>query len=136
MLKVLIVEDDFMVADCLEEILCAAGFEVCGIAGDVTNAVALGEQHEPDLAVIDFRLTDGQYGTDVGAALCDRIDVGVIYASGNPDDPRLQAAKGAACIAKPYSASSIVAALHLVRERLSHGAAPAEIPKGVRLLDA
>lgn len=136
MLKVLIVEDDFMVADCLEEILLAAGFDVCGITGNVSEAIALGERIAPDLAVIDFRLSNGEYGTEVGAALSDRLGVGILYASGNPDDPRLQNAVGAACIAKPYSAASIVAALRVVSEGIRFGAASAELPKGLRLLSA
>ncbi|MDB5372496.1 MAG: response regulator [Belnapia sp.] len=136
MLKVLIVEDDFMVADCLEEILSVAGFNVCAITGNVADAITLGEQHAPDLAVIDLHLNDGGFGTEVGAALCERINVGVLYASGNPDDPRLRDARGAACIAKPYSASSIVAALHAVSDRTIGRAAWSELPKGLRLLIA
>ena len=136
MLKVLIVEDDFMVADCLEEILLTAGFTVCGVAGNVANAIELGEQHAPDLAVVDLRLMDGEYGTEVGAVLTDRIRAGVLYATGNADDPRLQNAKGVACIAKPYSANAIVAALHLVSARRHDAAASPSLPKGCRLLGA
>lgn len=135
MLKVLIVEDDFMVADCLEEILLAAGFQVCGITGNVTEAIFLGKRDSPDFAIIDFRLMDGEYGTKVGAALCETTDVAVLYVSGNPDDPRLREAKGAACIAKPYSATSIVAALNVVSQRRSRGVASAELPEGFHLLE-
>ena len=95
---VLIVEDDFMIADCLEEILVAAGFTVCGIAGTTAEAIALGERHNPDLGIIDLRLADGGIGTDVAAALCTRSKFGVLYVSGNPDHPRLQNAEGNACI--------------------------------------
>jgi DNA-binding response OmpR family regulator len=135
MLKVLIVEDDFMVADCLEEILLAAGFQVCGITGNVTEAIFLGKRDTPDLAIIDFRLMDDEYGTKVGEALCESTDVTVLYVSGNPDDPRLCDAKGTACIAKPYSASSIVAALNVVSQGRSRGLAPADLPEGFRLLN-
>jgi DNA-binding response OmpR family regulator len=136
MLKVLIVDDDFMVADCLEEILLAAGYEVCGIAGGVADALMLDNRHEPDLAVIDFHLQDDEYGTEVGAALCERRTIGVLYVSGNADDPRLHDAKGTACIAKPYSASSIVAALRMVSERTFQGADIAELPQGFWLRHA
>jgi DNA-binding response OmpR family regulator len=130
MLKVLIVEDDFMVADCLEAVLSAAGYDVCGVAGGVADALLLDTRHLPDLAVIDFRLQDGEYGTEVGAALCERRNIGVLYVSGNPDDPRLHDARGTACIAKPYSASSIVAALRMVGERGSQGTETPKFPQG------
>jgi DNA-binding response OmpR family regulator len=58
--KVLIVEDDFMIADCLEEILVDAGYEVCGIAREVDEAIAMGKELRPDLAVIDLRLAAGR----------------------------------------------------------------------------
>lgn len=136
MFKVLIVEDDFMVADCLEEILLEAGFTVCGVAGNVAGAIALGEQCVPELAVVDLRLMDGEYGTEAGAVLSDRFNTGVLYATGNSEDSRLQNARGVACIAKPYSASAIVAALYLVNEKRRNTAASLNLPKGCRFLGA
>jgi DNA-binding response OmpR family regulator len=130
MLRVLIVEDDFMVADCLEAILSASGYAVCGVAGGVADALELDARHLPHLAVVDFRLQDGEYGTEVGAALCKRRNVGVLYVSGNADDPRLQNARGTACIAKPYSASSIVAAVQMVSERVFQGTEATQFPQG------
>jgi len=41
MLKVLIAEDELLIADLLEEALVANGYEVCGIARTVDEAVAL-----------------------------------------------------------------------------------------------
>jgi len=61
--KVLIAEDDLMIADLAEDMLVGQGYEVCGIARTVPEAVALGRQHRPDLAVIDLRLADGGLGT-------------------------------------------------------------------------
>jgi response regulator of citrate/malate metabolism len=58
-LKVLIAEDDLMIADIAEEILIEHGYEVCGIARTVAEAVTLAQQHKPDLAVLDLRLADG-----------------------------------------------------------------------------
>jgi DNA-binding response OmpR family regulator len=131
---VLIVEDDFMIADCLEEILVEAGFTVCGIAATVAEAIALGEQRDPDLGVIDLRLAEGGVGTDVAAALRLRGGFGVLYASGNPDHPLLQSAEGEASIGKPYTAKSVVAALGIVREKMS-GLPLSAFPQGFRLLE-
>jgi CheY-like chemotaxis protein len=68
-LKVLIAEDDLMIADLAEEILVEHGYEVCGIARKVAEAVALGQHHKPDLAVLDLRLADGGLGTEIAARL-------------------------------------------------------------------
>jgi len=101
MLKVLIAEDDLMIADMAEEILVEGGFEVCGIARTVTEGVALGRLHKPDLAVIDMRLADGGMGTEIAAQLSAFGRLGVLYATGNALDVMQNASVGDACILKP-----------------------------------
>lgn len=123
MVKVLIVDDDFMVADCLEETLIDAGYEVCGIAGTVEEAIALGEAHHPDLGVIDLRLAGGRFGTEVAAALRGRHKFGVLYATGNPEHAALRGAEGEGYIGKPYTSKAILAALRSVTEAMSASAA-------------
>ena len=59
--KVLIVEDDLMIADSAEEVLVEYGYRVCGIARTIAEAVDLGFRHRPDIAVIDLRLADGGF---------------------------------------------------------------------------
>ena len=62
MLKVVIAEDDFLIADMIKDILAANGYDVCGIARNVADAVSLIQLHKPDLAVLDVRLP----GADLG----------------------------------------------------------------------
>jgi DNA-binding response OmpR family regulator len=72
-LKVLIAEDDLMIADLAEEVLAEAGYEVCGIARTVAEAIALAQHHTPDLAVLDLRLADG--GLESGTVWTIKIPV-------------------------------------------------------------
>jgi two-component system, response regulator PdtaR len=123
MTKVLIVDDDFMVADCLEETLVEAGYEVCGIAGTVDDAIALGEAHHPDLGVIDLRLAGGRFGTEIAEVLRRRHKFGVLYATGNPDHPILREAEGEGYIGKPYTSKAILEALRSVTKQMSASAA-------------
>jgi hypothetical protein len=44
---------------------------------------------------------------------------GILYATGNPGHPLLKDAVGEGCIAKPYTASTIVSALRVVGERMA-----------------
>jgi len=133
MLKVLIVEDELMIADFLEETLTDAGYEVCGIARTMATAIEIGERHNPDLGVIDLRLSGGECGTAVAAALRRRGDFGVLYATGNPDHVLLSQAEGEGCISKPYLGSNVVSALRVVSERRSNRPLSA-FPHGLRLL--
>jgi DNA-binding response OmpR family regulator len=136
MQRVLIVEDDVMIADCLEEFLVEAGYEICGIAGSVPEAIHLGEKYKPDLAVIDLRLSGGRLGTEVAAALCGSIGLGVLYVSGNPDHVMLATASGHACIAKPYTQADVTAALHIVSEIRAKVEVLPDFPFGFRLINA
>jgi DNA-binding response OmpR family regulator len=102
MLKVMIAEDDLMMADMLEDVLVEGGYEVCGIARTVDKAVELGELHHPDLAVLDLRLAEGGFGTEIAARLNRHGELGVLYATGNMSHMGLTKADGEACLGKPY----------------------------------
>ena len=80
--KVLIAEDDLLIADMVEEVLVDAGYEVCGIGRTVAEAVALGRRHRPDFAIIDMRLADNGIGTDIVVELGMLGRIGVLYATG------------------------------------------------------
>src|ERR1700730_12622487 len=86
MLKVLIAEDELLIADLLEETLIMSGYEVCGIARTVDAAVALAELHKPDLAVFDVRLARGVRGPEIVRRLRSAARLGILYATG--DDAR------------------------------------------------
>jgi len=86
------------------------GYEVCGIARTVDEAVALGRLHRPDLAVIDMRLADGGSGSDIPARLSDLGPLGVLYATRDSGKIMLSAADGDACLTKPYSTAALVRA--------------------------
>jgi DNA-binding response OmpR family regulator len=90
-LKVLIAEDDLMIADMVEQILVDAGYEVCGIARTVAEGVGLGRRHKPDLAVLDLRLAGGGLGTEIAAQLCGLGKLGVLYLSANTPLPAISA---------------------------------------------
>jgi two-component system, response regulator PdtaR len=135
LLKVLIAEDELMIADLIEETLIESGYEVCGIARTVDEAVALGELHKPDLAVLDVRLARGGRGPDIARLLKSKGKFGVLYATG--DDARnsmLTLTDGEASISKPYRTEDVVRALLIVREMMTAGTATPPFPTGFRLL--
>ncbi len=132
--KVLIVEDDLMIADLAEEILVGAGYAVCGIARTVAEAVALAHQHKPDLAVLDLRLADGGLGTEVAAQLLPLGRLGVLYATGNISQVMLTTADGHAYISKPYGAADLLRSLDIVAGMVATGEALPPFPKGFQIL--
>jgi two-component system, response regulator PdtaR len=83
MSKVIIAENNLLMADMLEESLLDAGYDVCGIACTVEEGIALGELHRPDFAILDLRLRDGGLGTEIAARLDRQGGIGILYATGN-----------------------------------------------------
>jgi DNA-binding response OmpR family regulator len=132
--KVLIAEDDLMIADMLEMSLVDSGYEVCGIARTVAEAVALARRHKPDFAVIDIRLADGDLGTEIAGQLDAHGRPGVLYASGNISSAMLSGAMGHACLTKPYRFPDLLRSLEIVAEIVATGKASQPFPRGFQIL--
>jgi DNA-binding response OmpR family regulator len=135
LLKVLIAEDELLIADQIEETLVANGYEVCGIARTADEGIALGELHKPDLALLDLRLAKGSLGTDIARRLNSAANLGVLYATGNnPKSNPLTITDGDAVIAKPFRAEDLLRALAIVWEITRDGRATPPYPRNFRLL--
>jgi DNA-binding response OmpR family regulator len=135
LLKVLIVEDDLMIADMTEDILVKQGYEVCGVGRTVAEAVALARRHKPDLAVIDFRLSGGGLGTDIVSQLDGLGNLGVLYATGNASQLVQTAVNGHACLSKPYRSVDLLRGLEVVNSIVTTGTARPPFPRGFQVLD-
>ena len=73
---ILIVEDEFLVALDLEEIVCQAGYRVVGIISDVKGAEALSEP--PAAAFVDLNLRDGPTGGIIAKQLAAKFGTRII----------------------------------------------------------
>jgi DNA-binding response OmpR family regulator len=133
-LKIVIAEDDLMIADMAEEFLSQAGYDVCGIARTVSEAISLAHSCDPDLALIDLRLADGGMGTEIIAKLVPHVGLGILYASGNTSELVLTTTDGHACLTKPYRSTDLLRALDLVKSLVTTGAAIPPYPRGFRIL--
>ena len=67
--RVLVVEDVYIVAQHLIDLLEEEGFEPVGPAPSVANALALVQSERLDAAVVDMRLADGELAAGVCEAL-------------------------------------------------------------------
>ena len=134
--RVMIAEDDLVMADMLADVLVRSGYEVCGIARTVDKAVELGERHKPDLAIVDLRLAHGSVGTEIAARLTSRGSLGILYTTGNVGQMGfLTKADGQACIRKPYRPEDVVHALKIVEQIVSAGEVAGPFPNGFKVLN-
>jgi two-component system, response regulator PdtaR len=71
--RVLIVEDEALVAMDLRESLEDMGYKVVGVAADSARAFEMAAM-EPDLALVDLNLRDGLTGPEIGKRLAREHD--------------------------------------------------------------
>ena len=124
--RVLIVEDDALIALDVREALLAAGYEVCGMATSEDEAIDEARRTHPDFAVVDVNLAPGD-GRSVARALSE-VHTAVLFATGQCDDVRrLNGAGAIACLPKPYNAADVPRALRAVAN-LVEGRPPGPTP--------
>ena len=67
--KVLVVEDEALVALGISSLLEEMGHEVCGVAASVKEALELSRAHSPALVMMDVNLQEGGNGIDAAHEL-------------------------------------------------------------------
>lgn len=118
-MKILIVEDELLIADQLEIIASSNGCKVIGIAQNVEQAVHL-LQFQPDLVFVDIQLLDQQNGIVLGKYL-DEKNISFIYITANNEVETLKEAiktNPISYISKPFKNNDIIAALEMVKLKL------------------
>lgn len=136
MVKILIAEDNILLADMLEIFLESEGYEVCGIASTVNQAVMLADLHQPDIAILDYRLAHGEFGSQIRPLLEGDRGMGILYVSGDSLNTILTKADGDAYIQKPYAMNDLIRALGIVIEMKSGVVvAPSMFPRGFNILE-
>ncbi|MEO1679810.1 MAG: response regulator [Pseudomonadota bacterium] len=121
--RILIIEDEPIIAMNLEMLASDAGHHVSGIARTRARAVELGMQQRPDLILADIHLADHSSGIEAVSDLMDMFgDIPVIFITAFPE--RLLTGAGrepAFLIAKPFEEcqveSAIAQAVFFTREQ-------------------
>ncbi|GAA0644439.1 response regulator [Brevundimonas lenta] len=82
--RILIIEDEALVAMEMRFVLEDLGHEVVGTAADAKSALDLVKENDVDLALVDIHLSDGPTGVDLGRELATHMGVTVLYMTANP----------------------------------------------------
>ena len=129
--RVLVVEDEALVAFDTEHFLSDSGFSIVATVDRVSDALALIESGaELDLVLADVSLADGS-GLDVARAAHGR-EVPVLFVTGNCPVEAQEIASG--CLSKPYAQRDLLDAIMAIDATLG-GRAPRRLPTGFRLFE-
>ena len=110
-MKLLLVEDHFLVAQAMGLHLAEAGHEIVGIAADAHEAVELAGDMHPDLALVDIQLAYGTSGIDAAREMLAQHDVWSLFVTSQYDAARAAKDTAVGCVRKPYSGPDLIAAI-------------------------
>lgn len=103
--KILIVEDELIVAEDLKEALEELGHEVIGMAARSDKALSLAAEHQPDLACMDIVIKGDRDGIETAIQLQKELGIPSVFTSAYSDSKILDRAKKAqpvGYLVKPY----------------------------------
>ena len=127
--RLLIVEDEPLVAFDNEHFLREAGFDVVATVDRVEDALKAIGRDEIDMVLADVKLTDGDDGIEVARAAHERAIPVLFVTAACPAEARSLAV---GCLAKPYAQRDLRGAIDAVEAKLA-GRPVKRPPKGLTL---
>jgi DNA-binding LytR/AlgR family response regulator len=113
-LKVLIVEDELIVAEDLKSMLQSYGYENSGIAYNYTEAIDVLDKSGVDVALLDINLGGNKTGVDVAKYIREKFQIPIIFISSNSDPISVKATKEVkpnGYLVKPFRKEDIFTAI-------------------------
>lgn len=126
-IKILIVEDQQLIARDIEGLLIDWGYSVVGIAASGAEAVSLFKQHQPDLALVDVNIDGSMDGIDTVFQFNAIRQIPIVYLTAQADIQtvnRAKESKPSAYLLKPFDERSLQISLEMAFNAFSNTQAP------------
>ena len=114
--RILIVEDEAVVAENLEKVITDCGYEVVGRAASADDAVNAAIELKPDLILMDIVLLGEKTGIDASYEIKEKIDIPIIFLTAYSNLELIDRAKGVepyAYIVKPFQDRQVFASIEM-----------------------
>ena len=115
--RILIIEDEALVAMELRFVLEDLGHKVVGVASTSKSAQNLARENEVDLALVDIHLSDGATGIELGRRLGQEMGVSVLFMTANPGMVRQGVAGTIGVLSKPTDERAVQTAVDYALRR-------------------
>lgn len=118
--RILVVEDERVVAMDLQQTLRALGHDAYATAGSGAAALVLAAAGPPELVLMDIRIDGATDGIDIATELRERFGTSVIFLTAHADDLTLERAKRVlpcGYLIKPTTSTAIKAAVEMALAR-------------------
>lgn len=132
--RILIIEDEAVVAMELGFLLEDLGHEIVGFATDSRSALAHAQRGGVDLALVDIHLSDGATGVKLGRDLAEKHGITVLFITGNPNMVGEDVTGPVGVLTKPIDDDAVTSAVnYAIARRMGPPPLPAP-PAQLRLL--
>jgi len=118
--KILVVEDERVVAADIEESLQKLGYSVVGAAASGVSAIRRAVETEPDLVLMDIKLKGQMDGIDAAGEMHDRLGIPVVFLTAYADGEILGRAKKSSpsgYVLKPFDERALRSAVEIALDR-------------------
>ena len=115
-IKVLIVEDEVIVAKDIGDTLLSLGYAIAGTAASAEEAIELSESTEPDIVLMDIMLEGELDGTEAAEIIRSRFNIPVIFLTAYSNEETLQRAKATnpyGYMLKPYQETDLYTTIEI-----------------------
>jgi PAS domain S-box-containing protein len=124
-IRILIVEDESLVARDIENMAVSQGYEVCGIASSGDQAIDMAAEFQPDLILMDITIKGSLDGTSVAEKIWDSYRIPIVYVTASADEHTLKRAKiteAFGYILKPFDERELKIAIEMAYYKARMGA--------------
>lgn len=113
-MKILIVENDVLIAEHLAQIVKSFQYEVAGIAFNKDDAIKSIDKNPPDMALLDVRIQELYDGIEIGEYVRQNHSIPIVYVTAHSENKTVEKAlktKPNGYVLKPFKESEILAAI-------------------------
>jgi PAS domain S-box-containing protein len=118
--RILIVEDEAIVAEDLENLIIDFGYEMVGSVVGADDAIQQAIEHRPDLILMDIMLKGNKNGIDAANEIKDMLKIPIIFLTAYSDLKLIEEAKNTepyAFIVKPFQDKQVIASIEMALSR-------------------
>lgn len=122
-IRVLIIEDEPLIAEDIAECLRNIDFKVSGIAYSSEKALELLYSRQPDIALLDIQIKGSMSGIDIGQIIHDKYRIPFIYLTSYSDKGTVDEAKKTmpyGYVLKPFSAMELYTSIEVALYRFAN----------------
>ncbi|MES2819995.1 MAG: response regulator [Pseudomonadota bacterium] len=134
-MRILLVEDDPILALLATTTLQAEGHEVCGPAFDAVEALSLAACHKADLAFVDINLAGRDEGIALARSLRERHGIASIFISGQVAVARANCEVALGLLRKPYEPQDLTRSASIAQDLLLGRPSSLPLPASLELFD-